>query len=259
MRPYRIGTSSATRVRACSSSKPTGSGRSTAGSQSPCAERRTVARAAFPRAARSVGVGGIPTLSSLGGPPRGPGESGPRISPRRGASARRRRRTPRRAARRRASGDTPQGRARRRRGLRPGHGSSRPARRGRPARGSRVGTARGTPARARCATLADAEAVVLAVLDVPELGRRRELLVVGIGDAGFGQRALEDAARWPRRTRGHAPRVAGDVDEQPDVGLAQGVEEALERPAVDADRHDRAHASAFTQNRAPGRSARFCS
>ena len=56
MRPYRIGTSSGTRVRACSSSNPTGSGRSGAGSQSACVERRTSARAAFPRAARSAGV-----------------------------------------------------------------------------------------------------------------------------------------------------------------------------------------------------------
>jgi hypothetical protein len=37
-----------------------------------------------------------------------------------------------------------------------------------------------------------------------------------------------------------APPLA-HVDEQPDVGVVQRIEEALERPAVDADGRDRAH------------------
>ena len=56
IRPYRIGTSSGTRVAACSSSRPTVSGRFFDGSHSPCERRVTSARAAFPRAARSAGV-----------------------------------------------------------------------------------------------------------------------------------------------------------------------------------------------------------
>ena len=56
MRPYRIGPSSGRRVRACCSRRSTGSPRLGAGSQEPCAERGSSARAAFPRAARSAGV-----------------------------------------------------------------------------------------------------------------------------------------------------------------------------------------------------------
>src|SRR4029450_1748764 len=51
-----MGTSSGTRVAACSSSSPTGSGRFTAGSQRPWLDRGTSLRAAFPRATRSPGV-----------------------------------------------------------------------------------------------------------------------------------------------------------------------------------------------------------
>ena len=51
MRPYRIGTSSGTRVFACSSSSSSGERRSGGGSQAACEERGTSARAAFPRAA----------------------------------------------------------------------------------------------------------------------------------------------------------------------------------------------------------------
>src|SRR5439155_2830039 len=56
MRPYRIGTSSGTRVCACSSRSSTGSRRSRGGSHSPWVERDTSPRAVFPRAARSCGV-----------------------------------------------------------------------------------------------------------------------------------------------------------------------------------------------------------
>src|SRR3954468_20044694 len=54
MRPYRIGTNSGTRDRACCSSTSTGSRRPGAGTHPACDERGTSARAAFPRAARSV-------------------------------------------------------------------------------------------------------------------------------------------------------------------------------------------------------------
>src|SRR5882757_3054428 len=54
MRPWRIGTSSGTRVAACSWRSAIGSGRSAAGSQSPWLERGTAARAALPAAARSA-------------------------------------------------------------------------------------------------------------------------------------------------------------------------------------------------------------
>ena len=53
MRPYRIGTSSGTRVVACRSSSATGSGRSAAGSKAPWEERGARARASLPSAIRS--------------------------------------------------------------------------------------------------------------------------------------------------------------------------------------------------------------
>ncbi len=56
MRPYRMGTSSCTRVTAWLSRRVTGSGRDESASQAPCVERGTSARAALPRAARSSAV-----------------------------------------------------------------------------------------------------------------------------------------------------------------------------------------------------------
>ena len=53
MRPYRIGTSSGSRVAPCCSSRPTGSGRSAAGSNTRWLVRGAVTRAALPRARRS--------------------------------------------------------------------------------------------------------------------------------------------------------------------------------------------------------------
>jgi hypothetical protein len=73
---------------------------------------------------------------------------------------------------------------------------------------------------------------------VAELRRRSELLVVRVGDAGSFECRLE-----PLRVRpgvlapAHAAALA-DVDDEPDVGLAERVEEALERPVVDPDRRD---------------------
>ena len=88
------------------------------------------------------------------------------------------------------------------------------------------------------AALADAEPVVFGVLDVPELSCRRELLVVRVADAGFPERGFEPLRVRPGvlATANAAPLAY--VDEQRDVGLAQRVEEALERPVVDADRRD---------------------
>ena len=55
IRPYRIGTSSGTRLLACSSSSAIGSGRFAAGSQPLWLLRGTSLRAALPRALRSAG------------------------------------------------------------------------------------------------------------------------------------------------------------------------------------------------------------
>ena len=56
IRPWRIGTSSGTRVASCSSSRAIGSGRSGDGVHRPWADRGASWRAAFPRATRSVSV-----------------------------------------------------------------------------------------------------------------------------------------------------------------------------------------------------------
>ena len=56
IRPYRIGTNSGTRDRACDSRSSTGSGRAELSGNTASSAHGTLVRAAFPRAARSTGV-----------------------------------------------------------------------------------------------------------------------------------------------------------------------------------------------------------
>ena len=84
-------------------------------------------------------------------------------------------------------------------------------------------------------TLADLALLVFRVLEVPELGRRRELLVVGVGDAGLGERPLQALRIGPGVLAPANTSPLAHVDEQLDAGIGERVEEALERPAVDAD------------------------
>jgi hypothetical protein len=94
----------------------------------------------------------------------------------------------------------------------------------------------------RAGALAHAGLRVLAVLQLPELGRRRQLPVVLVGDAGIGQRALKANGVRPRvLASADAPALA-HVHQQPDARLVEGLEEAGDIPAVDADRGDSPHA-----------------
>src|SRR5207244_2519405 len=79
------------------------------------------------------------------------------------------------------------------------------------------------------------------VLELAQLRRRRELLVVAVRDGGGGERGFE-ALRVRPRVLGaaHAAPLA-DVQHLDDLRLAQAVDERLERGAVDADRRDACH------------------
>jgi len=97
----------------------------------------------------------------------------------------------------------------------------------------------------RARALADADPVVLGVLNPTQLGRRRQLPVVRVADPGLRERLLQALRIRPRvLAAANAPALA-DVDEQPDVRVVQRLEEALERPAVDADRRERPGACAI--------------
>jgi hypothetical protein len=59
-------------------------------------------------------------------------------------------------------------------------------------------------------------------------------------DAGPGEGGLEPRGIRPCVLAPADASPLADVDEQPDVRLPERAEERLERPAVDADRRDRA-------------------
>jgi hypothetical protein len=86
--------------------------------------------------------------------------------------------------------------------------------------------------------LPDAQPVVLPVLELPKLGRRRELFPVVVRDPRLREGRLEPLRVRPRvLAPAHAAPLA-DVEDEADIRLAQRLEEALERPPVDADRGD---------------------
>src|SRR3954447_21514994 len=99
--------------------------------------------------------------------------------------------------------------------------------------------------------LADAKARVLGVLQVAQLGRRRELRQVLIGDPALRQCGLQ-----PFRIRpcvvaaAHAAALTED-EELTDARPAEAREELLERPVVDPDRHERRHAEMLAARRWP--------
>jgi hypothetical protein len=78
--------------------------------------------------------------------------------------------------------------------------------------------------------------LVLAVLQLPHLGRRRQLRQVAVADARLAQRRLEALRVRPGvLAAAHAAPLA-HVEDDPDLGLPQGPEEAGPVKAVDADR-----------------------
>src|SRR4051794_11229493 len=86
--------------------------------------------------------------------------------------------------------------------------------------------------------LADPEPLVLAVLQLAQLGGRRQVDAVLVLDAGLRERILQAPGVGPRVLRpAHAAPLA-HIDEAPDVALAQGGQERLGAEAVDADGGD---------------------
>src|SRR6201996_2373686 len=90
--------------------------------------------------------------------------------------------------------------------------------------------------------LADALAVILAVLEMAELGVRRQLRVMLVADVGIGQQSLESLRVGPRVLRSANAPALTDVDQLGDAGAVQGLDEAGGVEVVDADggnaRHD---------------------
>ena len=86
--------------------------------------------------------------------------------------------------------------------------------------------------------LAHARARVLGVLQLAQLGRRRQLAVVLVRDAGLGQRRLQPYAVGPRVVRSaHAPPLA-HVEQPRRAGDPQRRQEGRLGEAIDADRPD---------------------
>ena len=86
--------------------------------------------------------------------------------------------------------------------------------------------------------LAHSEAIVLPVLHVAELGRRRELLVVAVLDAGLRERRLETQRVRPRVLGTANPAPLPHVEHEADVRRAQCVEKGVDGEAVHTDRRD---------------------
>src|SRR4051794_13693898 len=84
--------------------------------------------------------------------------------------------------------------------------------------------------------LSDTLAVVLGVLQPPQLRRRRQLRMVFVGNARLGERRLEPLRVRPRVLGpAHAAALA-DVEQDADVRIAQRADEVLCGEAVHADR-----------------------
>ena len=69
--------------------------------------------------------------------------------------------------------------------------------------------------------LADPAAVVLGVLELAQLGRRRELLVVAVVDSRLGEQRLEPLRVRPGVLAAADPASLADVDDQADARAAQ--------------------------------------
>lgn len=82
---------------------------------------------------------------------------------------------------------------------------------------------------------------VLGVLDVTQLGRRRQLLVVLVGDAGVDERGLQAAGVRPCVLPAADAAALADVEQEPDVGARQGLQKVVEIPFVHPDRDDVRH------------------
>ena len=87
--------------------------------------------------------------------------------------------------------------------------------------------------------LADPEPVVLPILQVAKLGRRRELLVVGVGDARLRERRLQPAGVRPGVLAAADAAALPHVDHERNVGLVERRKGLVEPPAVDANRAER--------------------
>ncbi len=94
----------------------------------------------------------------------------------------------------------------------------------------------------RARSLALAGAVVLRVLELAEVGRRRELREVAVADAGLAERRLEALRVRPGVLRAADAAALADVQDLPDARLREGGEERIERPVVDPDRRELPHA-----------------
>jgi hypothetical protein len=86
--------------------------------------------------------------------------------------------------------------------------------------------------------LADACYRVLAVLELAELGRRRELATVLIVDARLRQRRLQAQRVRPRVLRAPNAATLSNVEHEADIGVAQLSQEAGGCETVDPDRGD---------------------
>jgi hypothetical protein len=90
--------------------------------------------------------------------------------------------------------------------------------------------------------LRDTEAVVLAVLQLPELSGRRQLLLVPVADPDLGERGLEPVRVGPRVLRATDASTLTDVEQQDYPRVPERIEKRLGRPPVDADRPNAASA-----------------
>ena len=83
--------------------------------------------------------------------------------------------------------------------------------------------------------------LVVAPLNGTKLGARTELGMVRVLDAGIGERGLESLGVGPGVLAAPQPAALTHVEEQSDVGPAEGTEKGVDVEPVNPDGGDRPH------------------
>jgi hypothetical protein len=94
-------------------------------------------------------------------------------------------------------------------------------------------------------TLSDPEPGILSILELAEVGRGRELPVVAVLDAGSSKPSLEPHGIRPGVLRSPNTAPLPNVEQQPNIGLPQRLEEPVDGEAVHADGGDPAYVPSF--------------
>jgi len=90
-------------------------------------------------------------------------------------------------------------------------------------------------------TLSDTAAGVICILELSELGGRRELAVVPVADLRIGERVLQPHRVGPSVLAAPHAAALPHVEQHADVGGDQSLQERVEIPLVDPDRADALH------------------